>query len=407
MAEVSAFPAQLFQDPYPFYRLLRQAGPVTWLPPFQAWAVTGYEEVLAVLRDHGRFSSERGRARNRLAEQIEDMQRQVGPLARTQTMLNADPPAHTRMRNLVNKAFTPRAVEEMRPRIEAITEQLLDEAPEPGRLDVMADLANALPVIVIAEMLGVDPADRKQFKAWSDGIAGSVGSASLDETRMARVRESSASLGEYFHRVIEERRREPRNDLVSRLIAAEEQGDLLSADELLATCILLLVAGNETTTNLIGNGALALMRNRDQMRLLASDPSLIVTAVEELLRFDSPVQATSRVALRDARIGGQEVKEGDLIITFLGAANRDPAQFPDPDTLDVTRRENRHLSFGQGIHYCVGAPLARAEAQTAINALLRRFPDAEPEVEKPAFKPSFILRGLESLPIRSRVASRS
>jgi hypothetical protein len=407
MAEVSAFPAQLFQDPYPFYRLLRQAGPVAWLPPFQAWGVTGYEEVLAVLRDHGRFSSERGRARNRLAEQIEDMQRQVGPLARTQTMLNADPPAHTRMRNLVNKAFTPRAVEEMRPRIEAITEQLLDEAPEPGRLDVMADLANALPVIVIAEMLGVDPADRKQFKAWSDGIAGSVGSASLDETRMARVRESSASLGEYFRRVIEERRREPRNDLVSRLIAAEEQGDLLSADELLATCILLLVAGNETTTNLIGNGALALMRNPEQMRLLASDPSLIVTAVEEMLRFDSPVQATSRVALRNALIGGQEVKEGDLIITFLGAANRDPAQFPDPDTLDVTRKENRHLSFGQGIHYCVGAPLARAEAQTAINALLRRFPDAEPEVEKPAFKPSFILRGLESLPIRSRVASKS
>ncbi|HEY7268540.1 MAG TPA: cytochrome P450, partial [Dehalococcoidia bacterium] len=306
------------------------------------------------------------------------------------------------------KAFTPRVVEVMRPHIQEITDELLEALPADGSIDVVRDLAVPLPIIVIAEMLGVPPSQREQFKAWSTDIAGALGSSAQPQDAIGRAGRASEELAAYFRGVIEERRQAPKDDLISGLIEARDQGDHLSEDELVATCVLLLVAGNETTTNLVGNGMLALTDNPQQRQCLLDDPSLITTAVEELLRFDGPVQATSRVVIDDCEFRGKHFQKGQIAITFLGAANRDPAQFADPDNLDLARADNRHLGFGQGIHYCLGAPLARVEAQIAISSLLRRYPDLERD---PAAAPergsSFILRGLKTLPLRSKVAAAS
>jgi cytochrome P450 len=406
VAEFNPLLAEVRANPYPTYKALREEDRVHWNGLMQAWLLTGYDDVQAVLKDNARFSSARERATNRFVQAMVENEQQARPSRGARTMLGSDPPEHTRLRTLVNKAFTPRVVERMRPHIQEITEELLDAAPEPGRLDVIRDLAYPLPVIVIAEMLGVSPADRAQFKAWSTDIANTLSGPLLAPDTIARARQSGDELAEYFRSAIAERRKAPRDDLLSALIAAEEQGDLLSEDELLATCSLLLVAGNETTTNLIGNGMLALMRNPDQMRLLEDDPSLIGTAVEELLRYDGPVQATSRVALEECGLGDKRVEPGQVLITFLGAANRDPAQFEDPESLDLTRKDNHHVAFGYGIHFCIGAPLARVEGQIAISELLKRLPDPEPEVAQPDWGTSFILRGLKSLPISSKIAAR-
>jgi cytochrome P450 len=309
------------------------------------------------------------------------------------------------MRTLVNKAFTPRVVENMRQHIQEITDGLLDAVDGRPQFDIMKDVAIPLPIIVIAEMLGVPVADREQFKAWSTDIAGVLGSGMGPQEVMGRARVASEELSAYFAGIIEERRKEPKDDLVSGLIAARDQGDKLSEDELLATCVLLLVAGNETTTNLIGNGMLALLRNEGERRTLQADPSLIATAVEELLRNDGPVQATSRVVLEDMEFRGKQLKAGQVLITFLGAANHDPAVFHEPGILDVRREDNRHIGFGLGIHYCVGAPLARVEAQTAIGTLLRRFPDLEATSDKAEWGNSFILHGLRTLPVRNKVGA--
>ena len=392
-------------DPYPTFARMREEDPVYWLPLIQGWLLTRYDDVLAVLRDHGRFSSDRRRSNHPLIVQVMAMEQGASPIFRTPTMLGADPPAHTRMRNLVNKAFTPRVVEQMRPHIQQITDELLNAAIDSGRLDVVADLASPLPIIVIAEMLGVPPEDRAQFRAWSNAVASTLDRPVQTQATVDLARDASNAIAVYFGRVIKQRRADPRDDLISALIAAEEGGDLLTEDELLATRILLLIAGNETTTNLIGNGMLALVRNPDQLRLLQDDPSLIASAVEELVRYDSPVQATARIALSAGPLGNRQVEEGQIVVAFLGAANRDPAHFADPNRLDLRRQDNRHLSFGHGIHYCIGSPLARAEAQIAITTLLRRLPDAEPAIGTPVWRSSFVLRGLESLPIVWKVAA--
>jgi cytochrome P450 len=309
------------------------------------------------------------------------------------------------MRNLVNKAFTPRVIERIRPHIQAIADQLLDALPEPGRLDVVRDLAIPLPVIVIAEVLGVPVSDREQFKAWSSDIASTLAGPFQPMEVLDRARISSNAIADYFRDQIAQRRRQPGEDLLSALAAAEEQGDLLSEDELLATCILLLVAGNETTTNLVSNGMLALLRNPEQRLRLQTNPSLIESAIEEMLRFDGPAQMTSRVATEVIELRGKRIEPGQVLLCVLGAANRDPSQFPEPDRFDVGRQPNRHLAFGLGIHYCLGAPLAIAEAQVAIQTLLRRYPEPEPAFETPDWGASFILRGLKSLPITSSVAA--
>ena len=386
-------------NPYTAYKMLRDIDPVMWQEFMQSWLVTGYDEVLTILRDNAHFSSDRARSSNRLVQQLTEQQ-DAGLLRRTPTMLSIDPPDHTRMRTLVNKAFTPRVVELMRPHIQEIADGLLDAASGGPDLDIVRDLAIPLPIIVIAEMLGVSPSDREQFKAWSTDIAGVLGSGRGPQEALDRASRSAAELAEYFSRIIDERRREPRDDLISGLIAARDQADALSQDELLATCTLLLVAGNETTTNLIGNGMLALLRHPEERKRLREDPGLAPSAIEELLRFDGPVQATSRVVGEDFDFRGKQFKQGQVVITFLGAANHDPAQFSEPERLDLGREDNRHLGFGQGIHYCLGAPLARVEGQIAITTLLARYPDLETDFETPDWGNSFILRGLRSLAVR-------
>lgn len=406
MAVFNPFDPELRTNPYPIYKALREADPVHWSDFMQVWVLTRYDDVFATMRDHARFSSERGRSTNPAVQQMEAYRRGSGPVGRAPTMLSVDPPAHTRMRTLVNKAFTPRVVERIRPHIQEIADELLDALPDPGRLDVVRDLAVPLPVIVIAEVLGIPPADRDQFKAWSTDLAGTLSGPLVAPDVMQRAQQSSNELGAYFGEQIAQRRVRPREDLLSALVQAEEQGDLLSEDELLATCVLLLVAGNETTTNLIGNGMLALLENPDERRRLQDDPSLIGSAVDEMLRYDGPAQMTSRVALAEVELRGRRMEPGQVVLCLVGAANRDPDQFPDPDRFDVGRQNNRHLAFGYGIHYCIGAPLALAEAQVAFQTLLRRLPDPEPELESPERTNSFILRGLKTLPVRSRTAAR-
>ena len=385
-------------NPYPLYRQLREQDPVHWSELMASWVLTRYDDVEAVLRDP-RFSTARRRTGNRFTEQLMEMQEQMGPIGQATTMLRADPPEHTRLRNLVSKAFTPRAIEAMRPHIQQIVDELLDAVAGSDRFDLIQDLAYPLPVIVIAEMLGVAPEDRDRFKRWSGDIAATLGGPMLSPEVIQQAIASSREMTDYFRGVIEIRRKEPEDDLLSALIAAKEQGEALSEHEVLATCVLLLVAGNETTTNLIGNGMVALLQHPDQLEQLRDDPSLTESAVEEFLRYDGPVQATGRTATEDIEVGGTVIKEGQVAFTLLGAANHDPAQFPNPDTLDITRKDNRHLAFGHGIHFCLGAQLARVEAQVAFETLLRRFPDLKPGAGEVEWGGAFILRGPKALPL--------
>ena len=392
------FTPEIHANPYPVYSRLRAEDPVHWSPLMEAWILTRYDDVTAVLTD-SRFSANRRLARSRFAQEALRREEEFGPLGRSQTMLTSDPPQHTRLRGLVSKAFTPRTVESLRPRIQDIVDNLLDAVRGSGHLDLIRDLAYPLPVIVIAEMLGIHPEHRDQFKRWSDEIVATLDGTFNTPEVLERARKSVSELADYFRGVIEQRRRQPQQDLISGLIAAEEGGHILNEDEMLATARLLLVAGNETTTNLIGNGMLALMRNPAQLHKLRDDPSLIPTAVEELLRYDGPVQATGRVAMEDLEISGRLIKKGQLVFSLLAAADRDPAQFENPDHLEITRHPNEHVAFGDGIHFCLGAPLARTESQIAIGTLLSRIPNARLETDDPPWGRSFILRGLKSLPL--------
>lgn len=391
------FSAEMLADPYPSYHRLRAMAPIFWAGPMNSWVLTRYEEVAAVLRD-GRFSSERvARMEQRLDRpDLAPMMR-----SRADAMLNSDAPKHTRLRGLVSKAFTPKAVEAMEPTIRETIARLLDEAEGRGPLDLMRDLAAPLPVLVIAAMLGVPPEDRARFKAWSDDIANLAsalpGSDPADLDRAARA---YAELTDYFRAIVANRRGTTGGGLLGAMAAAEEQGDRLSESELYANAVLLLNAGHETTTNLIGNGTLALLRHPDQWRRLRDDPNLLEGAVEELLRFDSPVQFTSRVPREDVEIGGHRIDAGQPVLTVLGAANRDPAQFPEPDRLDVGRAEARHhVAFGMGPHYCLGAPLARLEGRLAFEALLQRYPNLRLDGPTPTYRRNFNLRGLQALSV--------
>jgi cytochrome P450 len=287
----------------------------------------------------------------------------------------------------------------MRPRIQEIVDELLDKVQDQGRMDLIWDFAYPLPVIVIAEMLGVPAGQRDTFKRWSDDIVATLGGPMISEEVLNKGMQAATDMAAYFHDIIEERRREPREDLLSLLIAAEERGEVLSEEELIASCILLLAAGNETTTNLIGNGMLALFQHPEQQDLLRNDPSLAETAVEEMLRFTGPVQATARVALEPIDVGGVTVDEGQLAMCLLAAANRDPDVFDDPHRFDITRQDNRHIAFGFGIHFCLGAPLARAEGQIAFRSLMARMPELRLASDDYEWNGNFILRGLKRLPV--------
>jgi pimeloyl-[acyl-carrier protein] synthase len=312
-------------------------------------------------------------------------------------MLVLDPPDHTRLRNLVNKAFTPRTVERLRPRVEAIAAEILDRIDDGDGFDLVRDFAYPLPVIVIAEMLGVPAADRAAFQQWSAVLVRGLDPLVSDEEQEV-VFDARDALLDYLRGVLMQRRREPQDDMLTSLIAAEENGDIFSEGELLAMCNLLLVAGHETTVNLLGNGALALLENPDQLDRLRRDPDLVGTAVDELLRYTSPVQWTGRVAAAEIELGGRTIQPPQSVIGILGAANRDPQVFPDPDRLDLGRHPNPHVAFGRGIHFCLGAPLAHLEAEVAMPMLLERFPRLR-MAGKPERRPTWVLRGLQRLPV--------
>jgi cytochrome P450 len=390
------------ENPYPVYSVIRTVRPVLEvpLPRFEGPGVTlltRYRDVHFALRD-ARFSVERTRAplvRENL-QRLPDFLRQSAEGLRS--MLIMDPPDHTRVRKLVNKAFTPRRIGALRSHIEDLVRELADAAQAAGGLDLIHDFAEPLPAIVIAELLGVPPSDHRQFREWSSRLIAAI-SAPSEERRRAATEAGQALLG-YLSETIAERRRAPRDDLISAMIQAQEASDALSDAELLATSNLLLLAGHETTTNLIGNGMLALLREPDEWRRLCADPGRLPVAIEELLRFDGPVQATVRVALEDVEIDGHVVPEGGLVLVGIGAANHDPEVFADPDRLDVTRDPNPHLAFGLGTHFCMGAPLARLEAQVAFHALVTRFPTLELVDDRPAYRPNPVLRGLSRLDLR-------
>jgi cytochrome P450 len=396
---VAFFPMrkELRSDPHPYYRMLRERDPVHRSRLAGGWVLSRYDDVLAVLRDPRFGADERSLARY---PRIAAMLRRAGlpnPYDEGRgSMLRLDPPDHTRLRALVSKAFTGRAVERMRPRVEAILKELLERRPVGGGpLRLVHELGSPLPVRVIAEMLGVPPEDHERFRHWSDEIVRTLGEATLEDRH--RSERAGQELSEYFAAVCDARRRAPREDLISALVAAEEAGDRLTQQELLSTLVLLLVAGNETTTNLISNALLALLRHPAELARLRRNPERIPDALEELLRYDSPVQFTSRAAREDVELGGQRIRRGQQVVLLLGSANRDESIFPDPDRLDLDRPTPRHLSFSHGLHFCLGAQLARLEASLALEALITRFPKLALPDQPIVWSDSTILRGPKEL----------
>jgi cytochrome P450 len=390
------FGPAMLADPYPFYARLRARAPVLWVGEFGGWVVSRYADVATVFRSPHASSDRTGVARRTLAPEFAELFTK-----RSHSMLNNDPPRHTRLRLLVNKAFTPKTVEALAPFIQRFVDDVLDAAAARGRMDVIRELAYPLPATVIAEMLGVPAQDRDHFKQLSDDTSAAVGSilTNIPPDVLRRSMAAMDELLEYIRGVVAQRRAEPRDDLLTALVRAQEAGDRLSEEELLANAVLLLNAGHETTTNLIGNGTLALLRHPDQAQRLRDDPSLVPSAVEELLRYDSPVQFTSRLLTADLELGGKRLRAGQMVLLLLGSANRDPEQFADPDRLDIGRPDNKHLAFGLGPHFCLGAPLARLEGRIVFETLLRRLPNLRLDGRPPERRPNFNLRGLQSLEV--------
>jgi pimeloyl-[acyl-carrier protein] synthase len=391
---------EVHEDPYPLYHQLRESDPVH-RSELGFWVLTRHADVLALLRDPRTSRDPRRSERVELLRSSVEVGQLLDEEEAAPSMLFVDPPDHTRLRTLVNKAFTPAAVERLRSRVEAIVGGLLDRVAGTGTMDVVDDLAYPLPVTVICEMFGVPEADWDRFRGWSRSLVRLLDPL-VAEDAFEQALQARLALRGYLRELIAERRAHPDDGLLSALIAAEDQGHKLSEAELVSMCMLLLVAGHETTVNLIANGTLALLRHPRARARLAADPALAGSAVEELLRYDSPVQFTSRHALADLDVGGRRVRAGETVVAVLGAANRDPAQFPDPDRLDLGRAPNRHVAFGGGIHFCLGAPLARMEAAIAIPAMLARLPGLEPGPRPPVRRDTVTLRGLASLPVTFR-----
>ncbi|HWC65694.1 MAG TPA: cytochrome P450 [Thermoanaerobaculia bacterium] len=392
---------EVLANPYPLYARLRTEDPVHWDPFLHAWVVTRYDDVLTVLHD---YSADR----TPTPEQLDAMGlSQLAPIARVMVrqMLFMDAPAHTRLRGLASVAFTPRRVEALRGHIREIAERLADAAAPAGRMDLMAQFAAPLPAIVTAEMLGVPVEDHEDLKAWSADFAEMLGNFQHNPDRVPRVLRSVEEMTDYFRRAIADQRRMPREGLVRSLLTAEVGGDRLTEEEVIANCIVTMVGGQETTTNLIGNGVLTLLKNPAELARLREDPSLTPSAVEELLRYESPSQHTARMAPSDLELGGREIGKREAVIAVMGAANRDPERFPDPDRLDLSRQPNRHVAFGWAAHFCFGAPLARIEGQIALDTLLRRFPELRLEPGRLEWRENLGLRGLKALPVAFRASA--
>jgi cytochrome P450 len=391
-----------FADPYPVYHALRAEAPVYWCEAWQAWVLTRYADARTVLRDVQHFSNV-GRQVKLLHQLPQAVRARLQPLEQHYTrggLSNLDPPDHTRLRALINQAFTPRTVEALREPIQALVDDLLDARPAADTLDLIRDFAYPLPAMVIAQLLGLPPEDRDQFKRWSDDLTLFLGTAQAVPGTALDGQASLLALRAYLAEQVTLRRRHPGSDLITRLLQAEEQGQALSEGELLGTCVTLLMAGHETTTNLIGNGMLALLRHPDQWAAL-DDPALLPGVVEELLRYDAPAQRAWRLVTEPVELGGQRLERGQSVYAMLGAANRDPEQFANPDVVDVRRRAGHHLAFGYGIHFCLGAPLARLEAALALEALRRRWPRLQLQAGfEPAWQANMAFRGMFSLPVR-------
>jgi len=372
------------EDPFPFYEMGRMMSPL-FLDDQKMWLVFGYSDIVDILKDQATFSSDFNPGRTAAED--------------NPSMLGADPPVHSRLRGLVSQAFTPKMIDQWAPRIRQRAVELLEPVVSTGKMDVVRDLAYPLPVMIIAELLGVPPEDREKFKEWSSIIIAGLGTG-LDGQDEEVPQPTIDEISGYFSAIAEERRAHPRNDLISGLVAAEVEGSKLNMGELIQMLILLLVAGNETTTNLIGNAVQEFIAHPDELQRVLDKPSLLPGAIEEVLRFHSPVQATVRRATRPTEIHGHAIAQDQAVVTWLAAANRDPEIFPEPMRFDVTRTPNKHLSFGLGIHFCIGAPLARMEARIALEELLARAREFARTTEGPLPRvPTFIMRGVLTLPV--------
>jgi cytochrome P450 len=396
------------RDPYPTYRVLREQMPVARVDrgPIRFSVLTRHADVVAVLRDP-RMSVDRPFQPKPFSGQDDVDPATLHPLARalralSRVMLFRDPPDHTRLRGLVNKAFTPRMVESLRPRIQGLVDDLLARPLADGGFDLVRDFAEPLPILVIAELLGLPASDRADLKRWSDQLAVML-DGSIAAQHIGPAVQSAVQVIEYLRVHLDAKRAKPQDDLITAMLAAQERDEHLTDDEILGTALVVMGAGHETTTNLIGNAALALLRHPVELARLRAEPGLIGTAVDEFLRFDSPVQATSRIPTEDVELFGERFEKGREIALLLGAANHDPSVFPQPARLDLARRDNRHLSFGFGIHFCLGAVLARLEGELSIGSLVARAEKlalAVPD-ESLAWRPGWLLRGLTSLPVRT------
>jgi cytochrome P450 len=387
-------------DPYPLYRRLREEDPVHWDPFLHAWVVTRYADVVTVLHE---FSADRTPS----AQQMSAMGlSSLGPLAKlmVRQMLFMDAPAHTRLRRLCLAGFTSHRVEALIPAIQDIADRLIDEVAPSGVMDVIMDFASPFPAIVAGGLLGVPAQDHRQLKRWSADFAEMLGNFQHNPDRAARMLQTVEEMTAYFREAIRDLRRTPRDGLIRSLMEAEFDGERLTEDEVIANTIVTMVGGQETTTNLIGNGLLTLLRKRDPLDQLRDHPEIIVTAVEELLRYESPSQHTARIAPRDTVIGGKLIKKGDAVMAIMAAGNRDPERFADPDGLDLLREDNRHLAFGWAAHFCFGAPLARIEGQIGFATLLRRLPGLALGADRLEWRGNSGLRGLKALPVTFRPA---
>jgi cytochrome P450 len=387
------------RDPYPTYRRFRAAR-MTRLRLFGGWMAARYADVERILREPA-FSTDRRAVPAMAMLHREARGAPAFEAFLEHNLLMVDGTRHRRLRALVAKAFTPRRVEALRMRAESLVDGLLDRVAARGEMDVVRELAEPFPTIMIAELLGVPAADHARFRAWSDGLVDFLDPLS-GTNGLARCRAATAELAAYFRELLAERRRAPRDDLLSAMLTAENDGSSLTEDELVALASLLLAAGNETTTSLIGNAVVLLLRHPSERRRLQDDLGLVASAVEECLRVEPPVQLTDRAVVEPAELAGIPLAPGTIVGALLAAANRDPERFPDPDRFDVGRADNLHLSFGYGNHFCLGAALARLETQVALSALLRRFPDFTGTAEPPDWKRSIVLRGPTALPIRLR-----
>jgi len=376
---------EFMEDPYPVLRQLREEDPVHWSDSIGGWVLTRYDDIVTTFKDVSHFSNE-----GRLAKAVEYLPAEIRANFKTfedhyrlKSLIHSDPPDHTRLRGLITKAFTPRVVEAMRPRIQQITVELLDAVRPDGRMDVVKDLAIPLPVTVLAEIFGVPKSDLGLFKGWADDLLAFQGVNKPAVELLERSQKALVEIRAYLSELVNHKRREPSQDLLTALVAAESEGGRLTEKELVNSCITLLVAGHETTTSLIGNGLYTILRHQDQWQLLKQNRSLLPSAMEEMLRYESPVARQPRLMKHDAEMGGKRLREGQMVFQMLNAANRDPGYFTDPDHFDIRRQKNPHLAFGLGVHFCVGATLARTEGDIVFSTLMKRLPEVRLVDEKP------------------------